>query len=81
MTNISSTSRKEETRSQASLFIVFAGDREGDSHPVQPEDTPFVASISPFGYLFEDVDAGVREATRVVPLVVSIEGGLCNRRK
>jgi hypothetical protein len=70
-----------------SLFIVFASDCAGDggfsgaSHSIQPEDTSFVASVGPFNYLFQDVDAGVREAARVVPLVVSVEGGLCNRRK
>jgi hypothetical protein len=64
------------------FVVVFAGNRAGDgglpsaSHAVQPEDAPLVIPISPSLYLTEDVDSGVREAERVVPVVVIVESCL-----
>ena len=82
MANISPAPRKEETRSKTVSIVVFVGDRAGDSrlsgagHAVQPEDAPFVTSISPCHYLLEDVDSGVWEAKRVVLIVERVEGCL-----
>jgi hypothetical protein len=87
MTDISSAPGEEETRSQTVSVIVFAGDSAGDrglsgaSHAVQPEDTPFVMSISPCHYLLKDVDSGLGEAKRVMLLVIGIEGCLSSIRK
>jgi len=62
--------------------VVFASNCASDrglsstGHPVQPKDTFLMKPFSPFRYLSEHVNSGVRQAQSLVLVIGSVEGGL-----
>jgi hypothetical protein len=64
------------------FIIVFASNCVSDSglsstsYAVQLEDALFITLINLCYYLLKDADLRIREAIRVVPLIVRVEGCL-----
>jgi hypothetical protein len=79
MADISTTSREEEARPESLLIIVFARNSACNcrlscaSQTIQPEDAPFVFTISPAAYLLKNVNSGVREASWVIMFDIRVE--------
>jgi hypothetical protein len=87
MADISAAAREEETGSEALLVKVCARDSACDrglsraGQAVKPEDATPISSVGPFIDIVKEVDAGIREAERIVLSLVRVERRICSGRK